>query len=441
MTEIENTKKRTLGGASQVDAYCLIDGFLVRDDDKDDTNNNDYQRVTVPVTRLPAVFGRDHDVKEDDNINFFGIGTLKQFSRQHFRIDYWCNNSNGRLGQFQKSSELFQWDEEDNNNNRRPDDSSSELMNPENINLSKPFFTVTCLGKNGLFVQGKKVEKDKSIVVQDKTAVKASSFCFYFLQPSNLSYQTVSIPPSSRQKQSRAIDRDNDSIDSPPCKKKRGFSGLQAELDLLSTEDLLKQLNTAIETNTWERKHQFVGSTISTRAVAAAAQAPDLHALAAKSGGSLERSEVMDWIAASEQFSKWSQQMLLKLEAKSYQASITNAMVKGGYTRTAEKGRYIKWILPKLDKKTVVIKKEPGAEADSPDTPTKTVSSNDSLPDLPSTEEKHANEALGDSNEKETGEKQTDNEDGNSSGEEENHNAEQSVDGDSSERPEAGQNE
>lgn len=432
MTETEE-KKRTLGGTIDVDAYCLIVGFMVRDDDdKDDQqSHNDYKRVTVPVTRLPAIFGRDHEVT--GNSNFFGIGTLKQFSREHFRIDYWCNDR-GRLGQFQ-SSDAFQWDQSQD---------SSELMNPDNVDLSKPFFTVTCLGKNGLCVQGQKVEKDKSIVVKNRAAVKASSFCFYFLQSSNPLYRKINIPSHHK-----TTTIDSDSVDSPPSKRRRGFSGLQAELDLLSTEELLDQLNTAIITNAWERKHQFVGSTLSGRAVMAAAQAPELHEKAAQSGNMLERAEVMDWIAESEQFSKWSQQMLMKLEAKSYQASITNAMVKAGYTRTAEKGRYIKWRLPEPgdNEGTSSVKKGEPQEHGQDTTPTKTVTSNESLAGMKSADAKGSAEALGESDgtlvdKNETGtsldssrEKQTDDEEGeaNSSGEE---NGKQSGD-DASQGPEA----
>lgn len=330
MTET-NQIKRVVGGNTSVDAFCLIDGFIVRGED--DGTANEYKRVTVPVTRLPAIFGRDHEVIGEKN--FFGIGTLKQFSREHFRVDYWCNDR-GRLGQPQ-SSDSFQWDHSQD---------SSELMNPDDVDLSKPFFTVTCLGKNGLCVQGQKVEKDKSIVVKHGAAVQASALCFYFLMSSSLSYQTIKVLNDHKIV-------DSDSVDSPPSKRRRGLTGMQADLDLLSTEELLDQLNTAIEANVWERKHQFIGSTLSGRAVIAAAKAPDLRQKAAQSGDALERSEVMEWIAESKQFSKWSQQMLTKLEAKSYQASITNAMIKAGYTRTAEKGRYIKWILPKLGEDVV----------------------------------------------------------------------------------------
>ncbi|GAX13445.1 hypothetical protein FisN_34Lh049 [Fistulifera solaris] len=375
MTE-DTTKKRTLGGSTAVDAYCLIDGFLVREDD-DDSNS---ERVTIPVTRLPAIFGRDHEAAEPNH--FFGIGTLKLFSREHFRIDYWSKG--GRWGQT-SSSEAFQWD-----NSLE----SSELINPENIDLDKPFFTITCLGKNGLFVQGRKVEKDQSIVIKDRTAVKASSLCFYFLRPLHPEYRAISIP--SNAKPILMDNCDGDSADSPPSKKRRGFSGLQAELDLLSTDELLEQFNTAIATNVWERKHQFVGSTISVRAVMAAAQSPELHGLAAKSGD-LERAEVMDWIAASERFAKWSQQMLTKLEAKSYQASITNAMVKVGFTRTAEKGRYIKWRLPQQ-----LQPLENGTESVNPSTKTtrtnKTVSDNDSVEDNRSADEKDDDRQLNVSN-------------------------------------------
>lgn len=337
MSQTQTTKKRTVGGTIAVDAYCLIDGYLIRnnDDDDDSPSVNEYKRVTIPVTRLPAIFGRDGEETTDDK-NFFGMGSLPQFSREHFRIDYWCNER-GRLGQSQ--SEAFQWDYSQNSN---------ELMNPDGVDLSNPFFTVTCLGKNGLVCQKQKVEKDKSIVVEHGAAIQASSFCFYFLSSSNPSYRNIDITSHDSSNKKNKIILDTDSMESPPSKRKRGLTGMQAELDLLSTEELLEQLNTAIVTNVWDRKHQFIGSTLSGRAVTAAAHAPELRRKAALADNALERNEVMDWIAASEPFSHWSQQMLTKLEAKSYQASITNAMVKMGFTRTAEKGRYIKWILPPL---------------------------------------------------------------------------------------------
>jgi hypothetical protein len=42
-------------------------------------------RVTIPLTRLPAVLGRSHNTGD---INFFSLGPAKALSRQHCLIDY-----------------------------------------------------------------------------------------------------------------------------------------------------------------------------------------------------------------------------------------------------------------------------------------------------------------------------------------------------------------
>jgi hypothetical protein len=66
----------------------------------------------------------------------------------------------------------------------------------------------------------------------------------------------------------------------------------------------------------------------------------------------------MDWIADSDTFRKWVEQMATKLEPKSYQSSITKAMVKAEYERTSSTGRYIKWLLPKQFRKSPDRKEE-----------------------------------------------------------------------------------
>ena len=42
-------------------------------------------RVTIPLTRLPAVLGRAHNTGD---VNFFSLGPAKALSRQHCVIDY-----------------------------------------------------------------------------------------------------------------------------------------------------------------------------------------------------------------------------------------------------------------------------------------------------------------------------------------------------------------
>jgi hypothetical protein len=43
------------------------------------------KRVTIPLTRLPAVLGRSHNTGD---VNFFSLGPAKALSRQHCIIDY-----------------------------------------------------------------------------------------------------------------------------------------------------------------------------------------------------------------------------------------------------------------------------------------------------------------------------------------------------------------
>ena len=60
----------------------------------------------------------------------------------------------------------------------------------------------------------------------------------------------------------------------------------------------------------------------------------------------LARAEIMEWIAASERFQIWNEHMQSKMELKSFQSSITKALVKAGFTRNSAHGRYIKWLCP-----------------------------------------------------------------------------------------------
>jgi hypothetical protein len=68
----------------------------------------------------------------------------------------------------------------------------------------------------------------------------------------------------------------------------------------------------------------------------------------AKDNG-VARSRIIEWIETSPKYRNWVQQMLSKVEPRSYQAAITKSLLKAGYTRNGTAGRYVKWHLPPRD--------------------------------------------------------------------------------------------
>ena len=122
------------------------------------------------------------------------------------------------------------------------------------------------------------------------------------------------------------------------------FAQLQAELDELPVDTLLDRMEEAVKAEKWERKHQLLGAAISLHAVNDATHAPEIRELAADGG--VSRTDIMRWIKDSPKYGTWVVQMNSKMEAKSYQNTITKSLLKAGNERTGSGGRYIKWILP-----------------------------------------------------------------------------------------------
>ena len=151
----------------------------------------------------------------------------------------------------------------------------------------------------------------------------------------------------------------------PKAKKPKAapFAQLQTELDALPVDTLLERMDEAVNSERWERKHQLLGSTISLHAVNDATRAPEIRELA-KDGG-VPRVDIMRWIRESPKYGPWVEQMNSKMEAKSYQNTITKALLKAGNVRTGTGGRYIKWILPdvKLNPKSESPKDPPSEKA------------------------------------------------------------------------------
>lgn len=318
---VGNPNNGNVGGRIGTPAFCLLAGRRIGDEG--DLN------VSYPISRLPAMLGRLQKSTDPHVVEM--ESTAKALSRQQCRIDYWFHKE-GRLEQHPVSGDMEYKDEK---------------CPLSDLDIDEPFYTITCLGKNRIHVNGKKYLQGQTALLRSGDALRISSFWLYFLLPERPSSKTISVElphvdvhDSPNQKR-RNSDVTNSSTPAQSNKRPRGFSSIQAELDSLSNDELKKQFTEAINSGCWERRHQLIGSTLSGRAVWAAAQASKL-----RSKDALSRGEMMEWIARSDEWKEWSKQMQSKLESKSYQSSITKAMVKAGFTRTATSGRYIKWFFP-----------------------------------------------------------------------------------------------
>lgn len=321
-----------LGGKIEKPAYCLLDGFI-----------QEMEYVVNPfriaIDRLPAVLGRTHVTSEP---NFFGLGkNVKALSRHQCRIDY--RVPSGTIGQF-GSTKTFAHRLE------KPVD----ILNPTEESLPNTgIYVLTCLGKNPIKVNGMKVEQNEMCVLAHGCTVKFSAFSMYFLLPRAPSSTKMEVPVKVKSGKKRKAEPESTSSSSPPNKKSKipAFKTMQEELESMSTGELLAQLEMADEKNIWDRRCQFMGATISYRAVREAAQSPELktaQATAPASAPGVTKQEVVQWIHGSGKFSSWAEIMQRKLEPKSYQTNIAKAMQRAGYERstTVSVGRHVKWYLP-----------------------------------------------------------------------------------------------
>lgn len=328
-------KNLLLGGRSKEPCYCLLDGFL---EDPEDAGA-EKSRITIPITKLPATIGRSHD-KDSDDPHFFGLGSKKALSRKHCRISY-RDALGGKVEWDTKTKGLSY---------KEPSGDGKEghaVLNVEDTNKlpSRGFFVIECLGKNRILVNQERVEQGNAAVVASGSSLRVSSYTLYFLLPTDAdpAQHVIALAPdaiTSSKKRKVA----SDAAASAAASSKRS-KAQQDEMDSLPVENLLEKMAEAIENNQWERRHQLIGATIALHAVRESAMDPKIQSKALDGG--VSRSDVMVWIEESPKFSKWVQQMLTKMEPRSYQAAITKCLLKGGFTRTGSSGRYIKWYLPK----------------------------------------------------------------------------------------------
>jgi hypothetical protein len=327
-----------VGGNIDEDALVLLDG----------RNEETGQRTTIPIRTMPVILGRTHETNDDSN--FVGMGKdTKALSRQHVRIDYYYSEEGGtRVGEVLYKHGKFQYQESEIQ--------EDDIINHEKQNDSIGFFAITVQGKNRILVNRKRIEKGQTCRLRNRDAIRISSFCLYFLIPDEkpnlrtLEIDIISSKTSNKRRLSgvSTCSSSNVAATTTGIQNKPHLSAMvkrnktiQQDIESLSTEELLDLMTEAIEQNVWDRRHQLVGSTLSYRAVLEAAVAPSF-----ENNYELSRTEIMDYIAEMPKFKQFVEQILTKVEAKSYQASVTKAMIKAGFSRTANSGRYIKWIIP-----------------------------------------------------------------------------------------------
>jgi len=112
-------------------------------------------------------------------------------------------------------------------------------------------------------------------------------------------------------------------------------------------EELMVEFSDAIKGKSWERRQQMIGSTVLYHAVMDAARSKTLQKKAKENNG-MSRSEIMDRIRLTDKYKNWVDQILTKMEFKSYQANTSRALTRAGFVRTGTTGRHVKWILPDL---------------------------------------------------------------------------------------------
>lgn len=355
-----------VGGEIPEPAYALLSGRFV------DSKSGEADAVSVPITTFPATLGRTHDKPPR---SFFGLGAAKSLSRKHFVI-YYRDGAGGRL----------QYSDEGGGEGEGGDGSGGLVYSPvaqvqrqggnvdgvkalihggkEGAPPSAGFFALECLGKNKIFVGGSRIEQGEAAVLEHMTTVKLTNYNLYFLlpdapgtvmqvpNPKYAAYQRKRAREEAKTKaqaERKAKKAKGSLSPSPKQKKPQELSGqakIIADFEALTTAELLqKTADAASAPNAWDRRHQLLNSAIAAHAVKAAARDQGIMAIHAENGG-IQRNDVLEWIQQSSTFQGWVELMLKKLEKKSYEKNISNAILRAGYTRSGSTGRHVRWTLP-----------------------------------------------------------------------------------------------
>eukprot|EP00804_Cyclotella_cryptica_P020865 CCRYP_011477-RA/>CCRYP_011477-RA protein AED:0.06 eAED:0.06 QI:0/-1/0/1/-1/1/1/0/513 len=393
-----------LGGVDCTDgkpAYAVLTGIWTNNDD--DSDSNEVEAVTIPITNLPVVLGRKWGSKDKDPHHVALPRDEKLLSRLHACIFY-RDEKGGRLGSYEISAgeagscvvsekmiyKPFDLDDEGDEDSSDPDN----ILRLPGMNQSAPlpkhgFYAIECLGRHTIRVGDKKVTKGKQAMLEDGIPIQIASYCFYFLlpkdaptvsqtfkyqvkkgqgallkknatasnnvdkkEPKNKSTEDHETKLAETTKNSPNSDKEEESVvdpKEPPAKKSRkSEETFTSKLDNVSTPELIEQLAASADSKEWTREDQLVSATLGIRIVRSAAKDSKIQKIAREQHGVTQR-DIIDWYNEHPMFSCFERLMLLKIEYKSYQSSITKAIQRAGFTRNESnpgKSRSTRWDLP-----------------------------------------------------------------------------------------------
>jgi len=325
-----------VGGDIDKPAFCLLAGVFTTSDDA-------FDIISLPLTKIPATIGRSHD---SDDPHFFGLGNRKALSRQQ-AIIYFRDRFGGRLVEDPEDAEKLVY--------RRPDKKSKGLANKavlrEDTTGDLPnegFFVIECVGKNRIFVNQQRVDPGEVALLESGSRIRMNAYNLYFLLPTDVVSGKKDLSISDQNPKKRKAPSVAPTLSAETKKIYSGGLGAVAKaLEEKPVEELMVEFSDAIKGKSWERRQQMIGSTVLYHAVMDAARSKTLQKKAKENNG-MSRSEIMDRIRLTDKYKNWVDQILTKMEFKSYQANTSRALTRAGFVRTGTTGRHVKWILPDL---------------------------------------------------------------------------------------------
>jgi hypothetical protein len=238
-----------IGGKLETPCFACLDGLV------EDTDGQTHTPITIPITRIPAIFGRSHDDSDED---FFGLGSRKALSRKQCAI-YYRDAQGGKL----------EWDKQNNELVYNEKGAIQAKLKTETENLPEQgFFVIECLGKNRILVNQERVEQGESMLLESGSSIRISSHTLYFLLPEDAPPKQIVIAPPSISKKTKkrsSLGSQGNTTASPNKKSKSsGLTGFSQELERMTTTELLQRFFDAIANHKWERRHQMIGTIVGT---------------------------------------------------------------------------------------------------------------------------------------------------------------------------------
>lgn len=333
-----NFEGKKLGGKIEKEAYALLSGQY------EDTKTNTRTLVNVPITILPAILGRTQKTTDK---HVFDLGYCKALSRKHAVIFY-TDSFGGKLGQYKE-------EEVEGVKNHKVDDDwmyipphqkkvlkTENIIRPSGVDLPQSgFYAIECISKNKLTVNGLRVDQGRIALLQHGSAIRMSNYYLYFALPENDSdVKIVSVPHPIHD---RFLDSEDDDETLPPSKKAR--RDIKDLIEGKTLSEMIEEFIHAVDTDIFERRHSLISGHILYHAVQDVSNNSNMQDISRRENG-VSRSEIMQWIDKNDLYAKWVTKMLTKLETKSYQANLSKALIKAGFTRIGTTGRHVKWLLP-----------------------------------------------------------------------------------------------